>query len=93
MLRNHPEIDTGQTLMVHFNAYAESSLDFFVYCLTHTVDWQHYHAVKQDVLLKIAEIVERNGASIAFPTRQIHVSTEPQLAGLVFGENEQEQGA
>ena len=93
MLRNHPEIDTSQTLMVHFNAYAASSLDFFIYCLTHTVDWQHYHAVKQDVLLKIADIVERNGAAIAFPTRQIHVSTEPQLAGLVLGDDQQEQGA
>ena len=93
MLRNHPEIDTGQTLMVHFNAYAASSLDFFIYCLTHTVDWQHYHAVKQDVLLRIADIIERNGAAIAFPTRQIHVSTEPQLAGLVLGDDQQEQGA
>jgi MscS family membrane protein len=82
MLQEHKEIDHSQTLMVHFNAFSESTLDFFVYCMTHTVNWQHYHAVKQDVLLRIAEIIERNGASIAFPTRTLNLKTEPQLAGL-----------
>ena len=83
MLRAHPEIDTSQTLMVHFNAFADSSLDFFVYCLTHTTNWQHYHAVKQDVSLKIANIIEAHGASIAFPTRTVRLQGEPELEGLL----------
>jgi len=83
MLRSHPEIDTSQTLMVHFNAFADSSLDFFIYCLTHTTNWQHYHAVKQDVLLKIADIIEAHGASIAFPTRTVRLQGEPELEGLL----------
>ena len=83
MLLEHPEIDKGQTLMVNFNAFADSSLDFFIYCLTHTTVWTKYHEIKQDVLLKTSEIIERNGASIAFPTRTLHVASEPQLAGLI----------
>lgn len=82
MLMVHPEIDQDQTLMVHFNAFAESSLDFFVYCMTHTTVWQHYHEVKQDVLLKIAHIIELNGAAIAFPTRQLEFAAAPQFSGL-----------
>ena len=82
MLVNHPEIDEKQTLMVQFNAFAESSVDFFIYCMTHTVVWQHYHEVKQDVLLKIADIVAQSGATIAYPTRTLKMDVIPELAGL-----------
>ena len=73
MLRAHPEIDTSRILMVNFNAFAPSSLDFFVYTFTKTTDWAHYHEVKQDVLLKILEIIESHDAQSAFPTSTIHV--------------------
>ena len=36
MLMNHPEIDTNKTLIVNFNAFAPSSLDFFIYTFTKT---------------------------------------------------------
>jgi len=82
MLTTHPEIDEKQTLMVQFDAFNASSVDFFIYCMTHTVNWQHYHVVKQDVLLKIHEIVDKNDAQIAYPTRTLKVDMPPQLAGL-----------
>lgn len=82
MLNDHPGIDESQTLMVNFNAFAASSLDFFIYCLTHTVNWQEYHVVKQDVLLKVSEIIARHGASIAYPTRRLQVESTPQFAGM-----------
>jgi len=82
MLTTHPEIDENQTLMVQFNAFNASSVDFFIYCMTHTVNWQRYHEVKQDVLLKIHEIVGKNDAQIAYPTRTLKVDMTPQLAGL-----------
>jgi MscS family membrane protein len=82
MLTEHPGIDESQTLMVNFNTFAASSLDFFIYCLTHTVNWQEYHVVKQDVLLKVAEIIARHGASIAYPTQRLQLENTPQFAGL-----------
>ncbi|GIX22490.1 MAG: mechanosensitive ion channel protein MscS [Gammaproteobacteria bacterium] len=74
MLENHPGIDQSQTLIVNFNAFGPSSLDLMVYCYTRTTIWVEYHAVKEDVLLKIADIVAAHGAEIAFPTRTVHVS-------------------
>lgn len=71
MLVDHPEIDESQTLMVHFNVFAPSSLDFFVYTFTRTTNWTEYHRVKQDVLLKVAAIIADHGAEIAFPTSTI----------------------
>ncbi len=73
MLRSHEEIDTRQTLIVNFNHYNDSSLDIMVYTFTRTTQWVRYHEVKQDVLLKIGEIIERHGAEIAFPTRTLHL--------------------
>lgn len=73
MLAEHQDIDQSQLTMVYFNAYAASSLDFFIYCFTKTTIWKEYHRVKEDVLLEIMRIVVRNGAQIAFPTTTVHV--------------------
>lgn len=80
MLLNHKEIDTDQTLMVNFNTFAASSINFFIYTFTKTTVWAEYHKIKQDVLLKIADIIAAKGAEIAFPTSTIHVPEEIRLA-------------
>ena len=73
MLSEHRDIDHKQTLIVNFNQYGASSLDFFIYCMTITTDWIEYHKVKQDVLFQVARIVADNGAEFAFPTQTLHV--------------------
>lgn len=77
MLIDHPEIDHHQTLIVNFNAYGASSLDFFVYTFTVTTNWIKFHEVKQDVLFRIAQIVAIHGAEFAFPTSTVHLIEEP----------------
>jgi MscS family membrane protein len=85
MLQAHPGIDTDQTLLVYFNAFGGSSLDFFVYCMTRTKKWGTYHEVKHEVLLKIAAIVDSHGAEFAFPTSTVHVPDGVQTAGASAG--------
>ena len=68
MLRSHDQIDRSQTLIVNFNKYAASSLEFFVYTFTKTTNWVTFHEIKQDVLLKIIKIVHSHDADFAFPT-------------------------
>lgn len=80
MLETHNEIDARQTLIVNFDQFASSSLNFFVYTFTKTVNWVHYHEVKQNVLLKIVEIVTSHGAQCAFPTRTLHVPDQLHVA-------------
>ncbi len=74
MLRNHEEIDAEKTMMVNFNEFSNSSVDFFVYCFTKTTQWVKFHEVKQNVMLRIAEIIAANNAEIAFPTSTIHIA-------------------
>jgi MscS family membrane protein len=68
MLQKHEDIDTSQTLIVNFNEYGASSLNFFIYTFTKTTNWIEFHRVKEDVMLKIIEIVHGHGADFAFPT-------------------------
>ena len=72
MLETHEEIDQSQTLMVNLNSYAPSSLDFFIYTFTKTTNWVKYHEIKQDVMIKIINIVHDHDADFAFPTRTIN---------------------
>ena len=74
MLRQHEAIDADKTMMVNFNKFGASSLDFFIYCFTRTTRWVEFHEVKQDVMLRIAEIIKANHAEIAFPTSTIHLA-------------------
>jgi MscS family membrane protein len=73
-LAEHEAIDHGRTLMVNFNAFGPSSLDFFIYTFTRTTVWAEYHAIKEQVLLDIAKIIAEHGAEIAFPTRTLHLA-------------------
>lgn len=76
LLNEHPDIDQNQTIIVNFNSFGPSSLDFFIYTFTRTTDWVLYHKIKQAVLLQILDIVLKNGADVAFPTSTLHVPDE-----------------
>ena len=78
MLRAHPDIeDKKRTLIVNFDSYGASSLDFFIYTFTKTTDWVKFHGIKQDVLLKVYDIIRGHGADIAFPTSTLHIASAP----------------
>lgn len=79
MLKAHNDIDDGQTLMVNFNRFADSSLEFFIYCFTHTTHWQTFHQIKQDVLVKIGDIILAHGAEIAFPSQSVYLESMPPV--------------
>ncbi len=87
MLQNHPEIDTKQALIVNFNKFAPSSLDFFVYTLTKTTNWFRFHEIKQDVMLKIIELIEKHGAECAFPTSSLYIESNGPQTNDIPGAN------
>ncbi|MGO2307088.1 MAG: mechanosensitive ion channel family protein [Providencia sp.] len=73
MLQQDENIDTGQTLLVYFDAFADSSLNIMVYCFTKTTVWSEWLAAQQEVYLKIIEIVKRHGADFAYPTQTLYI--------------------
>ncbi len=82
MLEKHDDIDLSRTLIVNFVSFGPSSLDFFVYTFTKTTVWVDFHQIKQDVLLKILDIIHANGADVAFPTRTLQIEHSAPEPGL-----------
>lgn len=76
MLLNHPDIDSTQTMIVNFDKFGESSLDFFIYTFTKTTNWIEFHNVKQNVLLQALNIISNHQAEIAFPTQTLHMQRQ-----------------
>ncbi|MEX0605899.1 MAG: mechanosensitive ion channel family protein [Marinobacter sp.] len=85
MLESHEDIDTDQTLIVNFLSFNTSSLDIMVYTFTKTTNWVEFHKVKQDVLLKISDIIEGFDAEVAFPTRTLHLPDGVRVASKNAG--------
>ena len=82
MLIEHDDIDNTQTMIVNFNSFAPSSLDFFIYTFTKTTDWIEFHKIKQDVLLKVSDVICSNNAEIAFPTSTLHIPDEVNFKNI-----------
>ena len=77
MLMAHPDIDQAQGVKASFTKFNDFSLDIMIDTFTRTVIGVRFHEVKQDVLLKIAAIIDAHGAQIAYPTRITYSSPLP----------------
>jgi MscS family membrane protein len=82
MLENHLEIDNNEVIMVNFNKFSNSSVDFFIYAYSKTTKWQKYHEIKHSILLQISNIISENKAEIAFPTFTSHVKLKEEKINL-----------
>ncbi len=78
MLQEHEGISQGDSLMVNFDTFGDSSLNIFIYTFTKTANWAKYLEIREDIHLKIMEIVEKNGSGFAFPSQSIYVESLPK---------------
>ncbi|WP_456479195.1 mechanosensitive ion channel family protein [Nautilia sp.] len=78
MLLNHPGIH-NEPILIYFDEYKDSSLSVFCYFFTKTAVWDEYLKIREDVNLKIKEIVEKNGASFAFPSNSLYIETPVRI--------------
>ncbi len=75
MLLSHPDIAKDESLLIYFDQFEDSSLSIFCYFFTNTAVWQEYLKIREDINLKIKEIVEQNGSSFAFPSNSVYFET------------------
>ncbi|MBU8906787.1 mechanosensitive ion channel family protein [Desertibacillus haloalkaliphilus] len=81
MLRGRDDIDQ-EVIFVTFDKFNDSSLDLFLYFFTKTTNWGEYLAVKEAVNLEIMGILEKEGVSVAFPSRSLYVEKGFDLEAL-----------
>jgi MscS family membrane protein len=77
MLDQQPTIDTGSRIRVANFVGAAFELELWAY--VKISDWAEFTAIRQDVILKIAEIVEAAGTRFAAPTQLTYLSTDTGL--------------
>ncbi len=58
---------------VRVDKFADSSIDMYIRCFTKTDEWDEWLAVKERLAIQIKQIVEKKGASFAFPSQSIYV--------------------
>lgn len=76
MLVNHPDIDNNQTIVVNFDTFGASSLNFLIYAFTKTTNWVQFKSIQHKIFIKILNIIEENGAECAFPTQTLLIKNE-----------------
>ena len=62
---------------VRIDSFSESSIDMLVQAFTVTNDWGEYLKIKENLAVKIIEIVEKNKAGFAFPSQSIYMESLP----------------
>ena len=70
LLVNHPAIDP-ELIRVRFFRLGAFSLDIEISTYIIAVNWEHFLDIQQDLLLRVMEIVERNGSMIALPSQTL----------------------
>jgi MscS family membrane protein len=75
MLDEHPAIEPG-TSRVRIANFAGAAFELELFAYGTTGDWAQFTAIRQDVILKIAEIVEAAGTRFAAPTQLTYLSAD-----------------
>lgn len=70
------QLGIKNTLLVYLDQYSASSIDILIYCFSKTVSWDEWLDVKQDVMVKVSEILKANNLEFAFPTQSVYLKNE-----------------
>ncbi|MEO1101734.1 MAG: mechanosensitive ion channel family protein [Pseudomonadota bacterium] len=63
-------------LFVRVDSFNASSIDFLIYCFTHTKNWGEWLAIKEEFAVTVMNIIERAGTGFAFPSRTIYMQQQ-----------------
>lgn len=69
-------------LFVVLDEFADSSINILVYCFSTTVNWGEWLDVRQDVMLKIMDILSSHNLSFAFPSQSLYIEEMPKVSLL-----------
>lgn len=64
------------TLFVRVDSFSDSSIDYMIYCFTHTRTWTEWLEIKEELALTIMNIIEAAGTGFAFPSRTLYMQQQ-----------------
>ena len=75
MLLGHPRVhpDPARARFIGFGA---SSLDVEVFAYVTTRDWAEFLAIREDILLRVMDIIGQAGTALAFPSQTLYLGRD-----------------
>ena len=78
MFHAHPRIDSD-TIRVRFAGYSDSSLNISIRIYAQTREWNDFYAIREDVFMRIYDVVTQAGSGFAFPSRTVYLGRDEGL--------------
>ena len=78
LLLSHPRVhaDPARVRFVSFGAY---SLDLEIFAYVSTSDWNEFLSIREDLMLRIIDILEASGTGFAFPSQTLYLGKDDGL--------------
>ncbi len=73
MLFAHPKILLPRARLIGFG---DDALTVEVLCYTDTGVWAEWHAIREDMLLRVLEIIEESGTRLALPSKTVYYTRD-----------------
>ena len=78
MLYEHPKVES-ESARIRFANFDSSALNLEMFSYVLTKDVSEFTAIREDLLLRIMEIVEKSGSGFAFPSQTLYLSRDSGL--------------
>jgi len=78
MLYAHPKIERS-TVRVRYVGYGPSSRDVQIRVYALTQEWNEFYAIREDIFLRVDQIVAESGTSFAFPSQTLYFGRDDGL--------------
>jgi MscS family membrane protein len=78
MLLAHPKV-SADPARVRFGGFGAYSLDLEVFAYVMTSDWSEFLHIREDIYLRMMDIVERSGTGFAFPSQTTYLGKDDGL--------------
>jgi MscS family membrane protein len=71
---------SGDNPAIRLNDFAGAAFELELFAYAKTGDWMQFRAIRQEVTLKLAEIVEAAGTQFAGPTQLTYLAGDTAVA-------------
>lgn len=78
MLYEHPKVESDSA-RIRFASFDTSALNLDIFSYVLTRDFAEFTAIREDLLLRIMDIVEKSGTGFAFPSQTLYFSRDSGL--------------
>jgi MscS family membrane protein len=78
LLISHPMV-SNDPARIRFIGFGSCSLDLEVFAYVLTADWNEFLAVREDIFLRIMDVVAKSGTGFAFPSQTAYLGKDSGL--------------